>query len=497
MTRVTSVLRNTGYVALGETAKPVLSFVLILLISRMLGRDGVGVYAIVLTFSGVFELVATAGLGPLIIRGVAADRSKLSTYVSGSIGVALLATLVLVPAILLVLRALHYPQEVEHGIRLLTYTLVLAIVQQHVLSACEGLQVMALRTVISVMDIAGRLAIGVFMVVGGHGIFGVIQGMVIMRVITVALALWGLRTHAGLRLDARAMLRTAPGLIRLGAPFLLMTLASTGFWSANILMLSKLNPVEDVGVYNAAVRISEILKNIFYSYLIVLLPMMAQAFATSLDDLRRECETSLKYLLILAVPAATGVSVLAGPIIRMVYGHSFDAAVPVLQVLAWTVCVFCVVLVFARVLVASHHQVLDLYCNVAALAINVGLGWVLIRARGPVGAGVATLVSLLAFGALEYAMVTRRLFRPAFAAPLIRAGVAALAMAAVVHWLDSLPLALRIGIGAVTYLLVLSAIGTFSRDETAFARDLAARCVGRLPLAIRRAASAILPAEVP
>jgi O-antigen/teichoic acid export membrane protein len=492
MTRLHAVLRNTGYLALGEATKPMLSFLLVLVISRKLGRDGVGTYAIILTFSGLFELIATAGLGPLIVRGIAADRSKLSSYVNGSIGVSLVAAAVLMPVMLLALQDLNYPAPIERGIRLLTYTLLIAVLQQHTVSVCEGLQNMRLRAAISVMDTAGRLITGVFMIVEGHGILGVIQGIAITRIVTTAIGFLVLRRQTGLGVDSRVMVRMPLALIRASWPFLLMIISNTAFWSANTLMLSKLRPVDDVGVYNAAWRITEILKNVFYSYLIALLPMMSHSFVRSLDDFKRECNVSLKYLAILTVPLATGLSILAPRIIRLIYGPNFDAAIPVLQVLAWTVCLFSVTLVFARVLVASHNQVLDMYGNIAALAINVILGWLLIRSRGPLGAGIATLVSLAAFAGLEYGMVARRLFRPDVVAPLAQTAIASLVMAMALYWLDSFPLALVIVVGTAIYLVALACLGTFARAEVLAARELAGEWIDYLPLVVRRAASALV-----
>src|ERR1700734_3117447 len=140
MSRLSAVLKNTGYLALAETAKPALSFLLILVISRMLGREGVGSYTIILTFTGLFELIATLGLGQMIVRGIASDPSKLSYYVSGAVGVALVASAAVFPVMLTVLHFLNYPPEIAFGIRLLTWTLLLSILQQYVISICEGLQ---------------------------------------------------------------------------------------------------------------------------------------------------------------------------------------------------------------------------------------------------------------------------------------------------------------------------------------------------------------------
>jgi O-antigen/teichoic acid export membrane protein len=455
MSRLHAILKNTGYIAVSEAAKPALSFFLIFVISRRLGRDGVGGYAIVMTFSALFELIATAGLGPMMVRGIAVDRSQLSWYFSGSIGVSLLATTVVVPVMLLTLRAFDYQMEVQYAITLLIWTLPLAILQQHLAYVCEGLQEMRLRAILSVADTAGRLVIGVSMIIAGYGILGVIEGMVIARALTVTAALVILRRCDGFRVDSHLMQRAALRLARSGLPFLLMTLSSTVFWSANTLMLSKLSRVEDVGVYSAAWRITEILKNLFYSYLIVLLPMMSHSFAKSIEDLRHECNVSLKYLTIVSVPVATGLSILAPRIIGLIYGHNFDAAIPVLRILVWTVCIFCAATVFSRVLIASHNELLNLCGDLAALAINVTLGWLLIQAHGPNGAALATLVSLAAFGVLEYGIVTARLFKPDVVVPILRTAAASLVMAAVVYQLDPLPLALVIVLVCFYFMFVV------------------------------------------
>jgi O-antigen/teichoic acid export membrane protein len=494
MKRLGTIIRNTSYLALAETVKPALSFILILVISRVLGRDGIGSYTIILTFAGLFELIATVGLGPLIVRGIAADRSQLSFYTSGAMGVALLASAVLLPLILLILRAMNYPAEIALGIRLLAWTLLLAILQQYVISICEGLQNMRLRAILSVADTAGRLITGVFMVLQGHGVLGIIEGMILVRAITTVMAFVVVARHTGLSPDYRLMLRSCVGLARAGLPFLLMTIASAVFWSINTLMLSKLSRVENVGIYNAASRITDILKSFLYSYQIALLPMMSASFVRSREQFRQECNASIKYLALLTVPMGTGISVLAPRIIRLVFGHNFDPAIQVLQVLAWTVCIFSIVLVFARVLIASHNQMLDLYCNVAALVINIVLGWILIHSYGPVGAAIATLVSLAVFGVLEYCFVASKLFKAEVIVPLARAAGASAVMGLAVIHLNGLPLPVAILVGSLVYLTALICIGTFSSTEIRAAGDLIARWMHALSSqGGKRAPAGILP----
>ena len=468
------VLEGTSYLMLAEAAKPLMSFLLILVISRQLGREGMGAYSIILSVTAMFELIATAGLPQLIVRGIAADPESLCYYASGGVGVALLASSVVLPVMLLAVRALNYPADIAAGIRLLTCTIVLTTAQQYAIAICEGLQNMRLRAIVSTLDTLGRLVVGVCMILRGNGVLGVIQGMVIVRLCATVIAIALMAKYATISFDRRMMLRHSYKLLLAGLPFLLIVVTNTAFWSTNTIMLSKLSTVENVGVYNAAYRVMDILKNILASYLIALLPMMSASFARSPAELKQDCDVSLKYLTLTTVPIATGISMLAPRIILLIYGAKFAAATPVLQILIWTVCAFCLALVFARVLIASHHQLFDLYCNCAALVFNVAVGWPLIHRYGSLGAGIATLLSLVFFGAIQYTVVVRRLFRPVVFEPVAKAVLASLAMALVIYLIPSWPMGLTIPVGAAVYLCALIGLGTFSKHEVTAFSQLAA-----------------------
>jgi O-antigen/teichoic acid export membrane protein len=121
--------------------------------------------------------------------------------------------------------------------------------------------------------------------------------------------------------------------------------------------------------------------------------------------------------------------------------------------------------VFARVLTASHHQMLDLYCNVAALVVNITLGWVLISRYGPSGAAISTLISLFTFGSLEYFFVARKLFQAEVLVPLARSAGASALMGLCLVYLKAVPLFAAIPLGVVIYLAALLGTGTFSPAE--------------------------------
>src|SRR5690242_12364350 len=182
------VLQATSYLMLAEAAKPVISFLLILLISRQLGRQGMGSYSIVLSITALFELIATAGLPQLLVRDIAANRASVRHYASGAMGVCFLGSAVIIPVMLVTLRLLNYPPEIAAEIKMLTWTMPLMTVQQYAIAVCEGLQNMKLRAFVSTLDTIGRLVTGAVMIVLGYGVYGVVEGMVLTRIVATAIA---------------------------------------------------------------------------------------------------------------------------------------------------------------------------------------------------------------------------------------------------------------------------------------------------------------------
>jgi O-antigen/teichoic acid export membrane protein len=332
------------------------------------------------------------------------------------------------------------------------------------------------------------LVTGVTLLVAGYGVLGLIYGVVITRTLTTGIALALLRLRLG-PVDLLKAVGPTVTMLKAGVPFLMIVLFSAGFWVLNTLFLSVLRPVADVGLYNAAFRVPDLLRTIFYSYMIAVLPVMAESFATSIDALKQHCDTSVKYMALVTIPASTGLALLAPRILGLMYGHEFDAAVPVLQVLAWTVAISSIGLVFGRVLAASGRERLDLSCLVAALVINAALGWVLVPRYGATGASIALAISLVAFGVFELIVVSRCLFRPDVLKPLLRASGASLVMALILRLLEPLPLALVPVMGAAVYAAALVSLGTFSRAELSRAWQCAATFGTSLRLMAPTAAS--------
>jgi O-antigen/teichoic acid export membrane protein len=263
----------------------------------------------------------------------------------------------------------------------------------------------------------------------------------------------------GVRVGWSAELAPLRELARAAPTFLFIALFATLYWRIDLFMLAQMRDLDAVGAYGAAWRLLELSLILPQSVCLAIYPQLAAA-GEDTRLLARLGGTSLRLLLAAAVPLAVGISVLAPQVIGLLYGAQFASAAPTLAVLIWTLIPYLWVRLHAYVLVAADHQHVDLALNVAMTVLNVALNLVLIPPYGHWGAALATLITMLAYGAAQYAYLVWAL--PGRAVPLqipLPALLGGIAMGAVLWTLRAQSLLTTVVAAAVLYGAALVASG--------------------------------------
>jgi O-antigen/teichoic acid export membrane protein len=233
-------------------------------------------------------------------------------------------------------------------------------------------------------------------------------------------------------------------------------------------MLSKLQPMAEVGYYSAAYRIFDLAMVVPYSLCLALYPSVAAAVGKDHTLLATLGRSTVRYLVALTLPAAVCVSVFSGPILELLYGHNYADAIPTLAILMWTLVFYGFVRYHAYVLLAANCQRIDLALNIVMCLLNIVLNLVLIPRYSHMGAALATLISILAYGITQYWYLRRRF--PGFAAPLSMhpiVPIASVLVGVLVWWLRDMQPLLVIVLAIVAYGVLLVAGGFFTRAELA------------------------------
>ena len=190
-----------------------------------------------------------------------------------------------------------------------------------------------------------------------------------------------------------------------------------------------------------------------------------------LRQTRNYLSYSVKYLMMVAIPSAFGLSILAKPLLQILTTAEFGAGSTVVPFVAFGAVLFC----FFQVCVYIIHLVGKTRITVGLLSVaavlNVVLNLVLIPLIGILGAAVATLVAYGVLGMLTL-LVTRRYLKFDLSLPFIAKSIFSSGIMALCIWLinpQSLwAVLLSIFLGAAIYFAVLWAIKGFSKSEIIF-----------------------------
>jgi O-antigen/teichoic acid export membrane protein len=334
-----------------------------------------------------------------------------------------------------------------------------------VIVALERMQLMAAATLV---EYAVKVGIAVVLLLLGFGLNAVLITAVVSRILGCIVAA-RLLERAGVRVGWSADRAVLSRLSRLAPTFLFTAVFASLYWRIDILMLSKLAPVADLGYYGAAYRLFEIAAVVPQSLCLSIYPQVATAIMSDKAQLGALGRNAMRYLMATSLPAAIFLTLLPHPVLGLLYGTQFDAAAPTLSALIWTLLPYSVVRYHAYVLVAANRQRVDLILNIAMSAVNIVFNLILIPLYSHFGAACATLLSLCMLCALQYQYLRRRL--PGYAAwpsvpPVV---LIATAVVGVCAWLlRGSSIWIAVALAPALYVIALLYGGFFTSTELRF-----------------------------
>lgn len=116
----------------------------------------------------------------------------------------------------------------------------------------------------------------------------------------------------------------------------LLGLVGMVYQKAGVLLLAMLSGAALTGLFASALRVVEAAKVFHIAALTVLYPLMAQ------EETQQTLQFSWKLLLLGGFGLALGLSLLAVPLVDILYGSEFAPAIPTLRILAWTLVPYSV-----------------------------------------------------------------------------------------------------------------------------------------------------------
>lgn len=242
----------------------------------------------------------------------------------------------------------------------------------------------------------------------------VLAAILVAESIAAALALATLhKVRSGLASRPRRNAAELAHLLRQCWPMALSAASVMLYMRVDQLMLAQMAGTHELGVYSAALKLSELWYFIPTAISTALLPRLIRMRDADVDEFHRTLSKVMRAMVLSAIAVAVVVTVFRDLIINAVFGASYAQASTVLAIHVWTGVFVCLGVLSGSWYIIEGMQKSALARTIFGAGVNVLLNLALIPRFGAVGAAVATLAAQACATYLFDALTsrTRVLFR--------------------------------------------------------------------------------------
>lgn len=415
------LIKNSGGAFVVQIGSIGLVFLSSWLLTRLIGVDQYGVYTYIFSWITLFAGFAAVGFDDLLVRNMAIYQARKEAHFSKgnfrlAIGVVLAASLLLMGVLYLFLNGeitSHWlisekQLAVEPRYKTLFYTALLALPFIALLSIFQaslvGLKQIVTGQIAEKLVKPGVLVFGLCIAyfvtdnqVNAHWAIGlsVVASVVALGVCMVLFLKKAAPFFKNVQATYRSKLWAGSA-----ASFLLLTGVNLINIKTDVLMLGTLAEAGDVGVYNIAAKLSELLRFVLVMVNAVMAPLIANLYAEGkLDDLQKMVTKSTRLIVVLSLPFALAFLVL-GKWLLSLFGSEFMIAYLPLLILSGGQLLNLLTGSGANILVMTGHERLAFVALGVSTVANIILNAWFIPQWGAIGAAWATAISVAVYKVL-------------------------------------------------------------------------------------------------
>lgn len=467
------LVKNTGYLTIGNQIGNLLQFLFFLYFARQFGDKIVGQYSFAFSFTYVVYILADLGLSAYLIREVARDRSEDRQIFARCLVVRLVAlavfTLLAVASVLFIFN--NFPKETIQIILLLGLYHIFFSVADVFLAEFKGHDRMGL---VALQNIFVRF------VVSGAGILLIMLGFDFLTVLTCfpigsfiyLMVCIQLSFHYYKKIYLQFRSLHLKSLFVTILPFAFTIFFVEVLYHLDVLMLRFFQDDQAVGIFSAANKIIIAFLGVNIFVHTALLPTFSRLFVDSQSKLIDVSRQSLRLLLLATLPISIGLFALSERLIVFLFSDTFIHSGGVLKILSWTIALSFAASTYSVLLTAINRQTQKVIVVGICLALNFFLNLILIPKLSYTGAATAKLITEALIFIMMVYLISKYLASISIHKIFIKPALCCLFMYVFIRLLHQLSLVYLIPASALVYFLSLGVLRGYSREEMAFVKRL-------------------------
>lgn len=385
--------KNVSWILFSRVYQMLVSAVVSIVSVRYLGPANYGLINYAASFTSLLSAVCTLGIPEVMVNELIRQPKNQGKLLGTAIGMRLLSSALSVAAICLFTAALNPGEPLTFwvtavysgGMVLQSLETVQYFYQQRLMSKIPSLLLAVSRTVAAVYKIvlliSGRDVLWfAFSNVVDHGIFGL-------------LLLLAYHRHRdggqGLGLDPDL----GKALLGKSHHFILAGLMVTLYGQMDKLMIKHLLDETQVGFYSAAVTVNNLWGFVLAALIDSARPLILDLFEKDREAYRQALTRLYSMVIFLSLSVSGIISLLAAPIVELLYGPAYRAAVSGLRIITWSTAFSYLGVARSIWMVPNGRQRYEKYLAAIGAACNFMLNLLMIPLWGIRGAALATVLT--------------------------------------------------------------------------------------------------------
>lgn len=387
------IVDNIGWLFIDKLLRMGVGLFVGVWVARYLGPEQFGLLNFALAFTGLFGAIGTLGLQGIVVRDMVRDPESARLTLGTAAVLQLIGGLLSYLLILVAIAYLRPDDALARSIVAILGSITLLQAGQIAVYWFES-QVQSKYTVwVQNGAFLVFAAIKVGLILQQAPLIAFVWAMLAEAVVVALILLIVMGRRGPALRSLRVSVERGVTLLRDSWPLILSGIAVTVYMKIDQLMLGQMIGDEAVGIYSAAVRISEVWYFIPMAIVASVFPAILEAKNRSETQYYTLLQRLYDLMVIISVSVAVPMTFLATPIVTLLFGEAYSESGPVLAIHIWASVFVFLGVASGKWFLTENRQMLSLQRTVLGSVANVGLNFWLIPSYGPVGAAIATVVS--------------------------------------------------------------------------------------------------------
>lgn len=239
----------------------------------------------------------------------------------------------------------------------------------------------------------GKLLFILVLLKVGYGLLGVITATLLIQGIIILIAVLTIISQIGFVIPRFTYIRQY---LQYSLPLTPNTLVRWVIESSDRYLVTYFLGLNSVGIYSAACSFGSLIQLFVNPLQLILFPELSKLYdENKIDELTIYMSYSLRYFLIISIPAVFGLSAFAKPLLGIFTTENFVSGWFVIPIIALSGLLAGIAQIFINTLLIVKKTKVPTYINFAVAVLNVLINLLLIPSVGIIGAALSTLVSYL------------------------------------------------------------------------------------------------------